>query len=117
MPAFNLFCTNCQKRFIYASIKVEMLESSTLETHVCPYCQSIDLTEAPLETVQPVSVEAVYVHDLTTGNQEALNKLLAEGYVIVNRYAKQYHLEKPKAPKEQLAASQALSDLQEAEEA
>lgn len=107
MPAFNLFCTNCQKRFIYASIKVEMLESSTLETHVCPYCQSIDLTEAPLETVQPVSVEAVYVHDLTSGNQEALNKLLAEGYVIVNRYAKQYHLEKQVQPKQPTTTAEA----------
>ena len=42
-----------------------------------------------------MTIEAVYIHDLTTGDQTNLTYLLSEGWVIVNRYAKQYHLEKP----------------------
>jgi len=65
----------------------------TLETYVCPFCQSLayeELREPDRE------VEAVYVHDLTSGPQTALEGLLAQGYEVVGRYAKQYILEKKK---------------------
>ncbi len=69
------------------------IESFT-ETHVCPFCSSLNLSEAP-EPAEP-QTEAVYVYDLTTGAQTELAGLLAQGYIIKNRYLKQYHLEKPK---------------------
>ena len=66
------------------------------ETYVCPNCNKINFTEA----VEDASaVESVYIYELTSGPQTELNGLLAQGYVIVNRYAKAHHLEKPKAVK------------------
>jgi hypothetical protein len=65
------------------------------EVHCCPFCQSLNFDEIPTIEKQ---VEAVYVHDLTaTGPQTDLDGLLAQGYVIVGRYAKQYILEKAKS--------------------
>ena len=65
-------------------------------TKRCPTCQSITYTETP--SVEPV-VEAVYVYDLTSGDQKLLATLLAEGWTITSRYAKQYILEKLKEEK------------------
>src|SRR3989304_8520301 len=61
------------------------------EITVCPFCQSRTYTEAPEPEAK---VTNVYVHDLTSGPQGTLDNLLAEGYVIVSRFAKQYHLER-----------------------
>ena len=68
-----------------------------LEYHVCPFCMSLNLKEYVEPTTE---VQNVYIYDLTSGAQTKLDELLAEGYVIVNRYAKAYHLEKPKPTKE-----------------
>jgi hypothetical protein len=93
---------------VYAAKKTHFLEpkdiqvdedttfkaGDTVETHCCPFCQSLNFDEIPTIEKQ---VEAVYVHELTTGPQTALDGLLAQGYVIVGRYAKQYILEKAKS--------------------
>lgn len=65
----------------------------TIDISVCPFCESKEYSEF----VEPAEdVESVHIYDLTTGPQTELNSLLAQGYKIVNRYSKQYHLEKPK---------------------
>jgi hypothetical protein len=67
----------------------------TIEASCCPYCYSKLISE--IEVVEPVAnVESVYIYELTSGPQLGLDKLLADGYVIVNRYAKTYSLEKVK---------------------
>jgi len=72
--------------------------TSSIEESVCPECKTLKFSEF----VEPTAtVESVYVYELGTGPQTELNGLLAQGYVIVNRYAKAYHLEKPKAKVEQ----------------
>ncbi|MGA3289481.1 MAG: hypothetical protein ABSD42_04490 [Candidatus Bathyarchaeia archaeon] len=108
-------CEKCQKTFIHTAKETQLLtnvtviskpngkenesriiQDTTLEFSVCPYCQSKDFTEyiepAPVQEV----VSNVYIYDLTSGPQTELDRLLALGYRIVNRYSKQYHLEKPK---------------------
>jgi hypothetical protein len=66
---------------------------NVLEFAICPICQSKTFDEYQ----EPVAnVESVYIYELTSGPQLGLDKLLADGYVIVNRYAKTYSLEKVK---------------------
>ena len=67
-----------------------------LETHVCPYCESLDISEAPKPA--EAKVQKVLVIDLISGDNPALNKALADGYEIVGRYAKQYTLELKQKP-------------------
>ena len=104
-------CTSCKKHFIHTSkrttpaaylnlFKDQNLESfqkteeiGTIETYVCPFCFSkeyIEYTE-PETTESPINVLVI---DLTSGPQIAIDRALADGYKIVNRYAKQYVLEK-----------------------
>jgi hypothetical protein len=67
-------------------------------THRCPFCESLDISE--FAEPQP-DVSNVFVYNIdVNGEQTALNKLLAEGYKIVARYAKQYFLEKSAEAKE-----------------
>lgn len=63
----------------------------TRESSCCPFCESLEYSE--FVEPQP-EVTNIYVHDLTSGANEALDQKLQEGYVIVGRYAKQYVLEK-----------------------
>ena len=71
-------------------------EHNFIEFKVCPVCPHNNaIIEETVETT--INVESVYIYELTTGPQTALDALLAQGYVITNRYAKAYHLEKPKA--------------------
>jgi hypothetical protein len=95
----------CDKnhKFTYPAKQTSINEDSyeSLEVSVCPFCQSKTFDEYQ----EPVAnVESVYIYELTSGPQLGLDKLLADGYVIVNRYAKTYSLEKLKvaeAKKEQ----------------
>lgn len=63
------------------------VQGDTFETHVCPYCKSLDISEAPDR--QPIEVQV-------TGDWAQVNKLLTEGWQIKNTYAKEYHLWKCK---------------------
>lgn len=123
-------CLNCEKLFIYPATLTEhktncvaelgtgkslknlpedeeipiLPEDSVDEVwHTCPYCGSLDLEEYTPEPEQKPTeeIESVYIYDLTSGAQTELDKLLADGYKIVNRYSKQYHLEKPKTAEAQ----------------
>jgi hypothetical protein len=87
----------CDKnhKFTYPAKQNSINEDSyeSLEVSVCPFCQSKTFDEYQ----EPVAnVESVYIYELTSGPQLGLDKLLADGYVIVNRYAKTYSLEKLK---------------------
>ena len=103
----NYQCGTCGKYFIHPAIATDYnsvtsngipdsnfkIPSSTLEVHVCPFCRSKEY----IEVAEPEpEVENVYIYDLTSGPQTELDGLLAQGYVIKNRYAKSYALEKPK---------------------
>jgi hypothetical protein len=66
-------------------------KSESVEIQICPYCHSLDISEAPEDTPQNT-----LVIELTVGPQIAIDKAVAEGYKIVNRYAGKYVLEKPK---------------------
>ena len=99
-------CSNpeCNKTFIhtakavnYSFPKTTGITTDYIETAVCPHCGSKNYDETTQAPVVQVQVESVYIYDLTSGPQTALDALLAQGYVIVNRYSKQYHLEKPKS--------------------
>lgn len=93
---FKCLNPECGKLFVYAATANEWKETTSvsLEKHVYPYCQSLTFSEYTEQPEAQAPVEAVYVYDLTTGMQDGLNKLLAEGFEIVNRFSKQYHLEK-----------------------
>ena len=111
-------CLNCEKLFVYpakSSIPVSMNISeddaianvvrtgkfvAQQEMHLCPYCGSLDIEEYVLPSEPVAEVANVYIYDLTSGAQTELDGLLAQGYRIVNRYSKQYHLEKPKEAKQ-----------------
>lgn len=95
MPA-TLFCNDCGKKFLYAAKQVTITNTDSIEKHVCPYCLNLNITEAPIVEAEKEQIEAVYVYDLKSGMQTELNELLAQGFEIVARYSKQYHLEKPK---------------------
>lgn len=85
-------------REIKSRLEEEIVDAGTIEKSVCPFCQSLEYAEY---TEPELQVEAVYVYDLTTGPQTELAGLLAQGYTIKNRYAKQYILEKLKEEKTQ----------------
>ena len=109
---FQCLNPECKKAFVHPAKKTESLDSdskalafktgeliivnSQLEMHICPYCQSLDFTEY----IEPELVESVYIYELGTGRQDELHNLLAEGWKIVARYARQYYLEKLKEVKE-----------------
>ena len=87
--------------FLFPAIQHNGLNGSLdiwTETKVCPFCNPINAEIS--EFIEPApaqeAVSNVYVYDLTSGAQTELDKLLGQGYKIVNRYSKQYHLEKPK---------------------
>ena len=113
-------CQNqgCQKTFIYpASIQqASQLEGqeqlALIETHVCPYCRSLDFSEFVESAIDTANV---YIYDLSSGPQTTLDGLLAQGYRIVSRYAKAYHLEKPKEAKPDLKASNVELDKETAD--
>lgn len=102
-------CTKCLKQFIHPAKDImqvgsleeyeklkrgEVATNHKYETMVCPFCFNKEYAEAPTVTED---IESVYIYDLNSGPQTALDALLAQGYVIVNRYAKTYALERPKA--------------------
>jgi hypothetical protein len=84
---------NLEKEFVHPT---DHLMISQTEYYCCPHCGSQDFDEAPAEPVKQEEICNVYIYELTTGAQTELDKLLASGYKVVNRYSKQYHLEKPK---------------------
>jgi hypothetical protein len=67
-----------------------------MEYSACPFCRSKEYTEFIEPTPTPEEISNVYIYDLSSGPQQALDMLLAQGYKIQQRYAKQYFLEKPK---------------------
>lgn len=71
---------------------------ATGEVQCCPFClKDTSIPNVCYTELAEENVANVYVYDLTTGPQTQLDQLLADGFKIVNRYSKQYHLEKPKA--------------------
>lgn len=87
-------CLTCKKSFIHtAQLTNYGKDHELIETNVCPFCQSKEYEEVK---EADTAVQNVYIYELGTGPQTALDALLADGYVIVNRYSKQYHLEKSK---------------------
>ena len=94
-----------------ADINGKIRADTVMESSVCPYCFSLDLE---LVEEQEPPVENVYIYDLTSGPQTQLDGLLAQGYKIKNRYAKQYHLEKCKPEADGDYVAEAMAKKQEA---
>jgi hypothetical protein len=104
-------CQKCKERFhhpakqthFFEPKNIEINEDTTikvgdcLESDICPFCFSKKYAEyiEPTITEQPVNVLVI---DLTTGPQLQVDRALADGYKIVNRYAKSYVLEKSAKP-------------------
>jgi hypothetical protein len=98
-------CGLCHKTFLHPGIlrtavddanrSVMMgpiaVQGDSLETHVCPYCKSLDIAEYVEVEAQPESVKQVPVNQV--------DEWLAKGYKVVGRYAKEYNLEKYPEPK------------------
>ena len=125
MPS-NLVCNICKRTFIYPEKQItyqfngiddpknakfihpgDSVPISQIEKQVCPFCYEPDIAVQE-EPLQQEKIGNVYVYELTTGPQTELDKLLADGYVPMNRTSKQYVLEKP-------AAKTGLEKLEEAE--
>jgi hypothetical protein len=110
------FQCECGKTFIHPSVitehtsknvrfqadKADVLSGAVIvdwmeeKLTVCPFCKSQVITEFVEPTLTPEEIANVYIYDLTSGVQTKLDELLAQGYRIQSRYAKQYFLEKPK---------------------
>lgn len=88
-------------------VLTKVMGEGTFEKHVCPECRTHNYSEY---VESQSNIESVYVHELSTGKQTELDMLLADGYKIVNRYSKQYHLEKPKAEPVQKDLDQIIKD-------
>ena len=80
-----------ERHWVHEQKDIATSMGTEFETRVCPECRAIHYTENPQPEQQTTNV---YIYDLTTGPQAELDGLLAQGYRIVARYAKQYHLEK-----------------------
>lgn len=102
MPS-HLQCQSCSKIFIYAAKLIEPQKPkmntpehtySTIETYVCPFCQSPNIAEQEPEAPVQEQPSNVFVYDLKSGANPELDLLLQDGWKIVSRYAKQYMLEK-----------------------
>lgn len=87
-------CSDCEKQFLYASKKIEVnIEAekapmtTTFETHVCPYCHSLNITEAQVEQIQQPKMV-----DLVECEVPQVKEYLDKGYVVLDRYAKSIRL-------------------------
>jgi len=91
------YSSNCLEpnNYTTSALPVEQQSKITLEVYVCPFCESNNFVvqEEPIVTED---VEGVYVADLVSGANPEIDKLLASGWIIKGRFAKQYTLEKPK---------------------
>jgi len=82
------------KQFLYAAKKIEVnIEgeaapiTTTFETHVCPYCHSLNFVEAQVEaSAAPVMV------DIVECEVPLAKEYLERGYVVIDRYAKSIRL-------------------------
>jgi hypothetical protein len=91
---------------VYAAKKTHFLEpkdiqvdedttfkaGDTVETHCCPFCQSLNFDEIPAEEKQVESAIQV--------EWNMVDEYLKQGYVIVDKYAKNATMYKYKKPEE-----------------
>lgn len=83
----NFECCDCKKTFVYAAKLTQNDLSQTdltksLETHVCPYCKSLNIQE---------HVEAAVVEKICSVKSVELDKvddMIKEGYEVKELYAK-----------------------------
>jgi len=80
----KFICQSCKKTFVYPAKLQEAIEKvGILESHVCPYCRSLDFTEYIEEPkTEPKMLDMIECE--VTGVKDALEK----GYVVLDRYAK-----------------------------
>ena len=92
----KFICLDCKKRFVYAAKKTVPSDqtekslltvagnltvlASQLETHVCPYCGSLNIDEYIELQGEIISVISVPIEDVDVK--------LKEGYVVRELYAK-----------------------------
>lgn len=90
----KFICSDCEKQFLYASKKIEVnIEgetapmTTTFETHVCPYCHSLNITEAQAEQPQPKGK----ITALISAPNSNVNDYLEQGYEVMEDkiYAKE----------------------------
>ena len=112
----KLICSDCHKTFLYAAKKIYPItvlkysnestaspllpttfETYTLETHVCPYCQSLNIQEVMEEPRRNPKITAL----IESPNAE-VNARLLEGYEVLEDkiYAKSTILVKHEKSKE-----------------
>lgn len=82
-------CSDCKKQFIHPATKQVSKggEDSVevTETRVCPHCMSLNFDEIPAETQQTKNVLKV----ARESTVEGVNARLAEGYTIIQEWAKE----------------------------
>lgn len=97
----KFICSDCDKQFLYtakltkfiAAHDVELNEDEvtqafdTEETHVCPYCHSLNISEAQVEQIQQPKMV-----DLVECEVPHVKEYLDKGYVVLDRYAKSIRL-------------------------
>jgi hypothetical protein len=87
-PAKQVLSVEGQRTAIMGSLAIQ---GDYVETSVCPFCHSKTFSEE-----KEADVANVLFVELTTGPQIAIDKALADGYKVVNRYSGKYVLEKTK---------------------
>jgi len=81
-------CLDCHKKFVYPTKKIEQLfpvegahyPTKIIEAHVCPYCESLNITEYIEPQPDITSVISIPIEDV--------DAKLKEGYVVRELYAK-----------------------------
>lgn len=79
-----LKCLICNKEFLYAGKLTREIGAlqDILETHVCPYCQNVDIREVEEPTEPQPKVESII--SVKIGEVDAF---LKQGYEVKDTYA------------------------------
>lgn len=89
MTKFECLNSDCKKTFLYTAKRIESKTDMTtdmnelvFETHVCPYCHSLNFQEY----VEPVVVEEI--SSVKSVELDKVDEMIAQGYKVKELYAK-----------------------------
>lgn len=89
MTKFECLNSDCKKTFLYTAKRIESktdmatdMNELVFETHVCPYCHSLNFQEY----VEPVVVEEI--SSVKSVELDKVDEMIAQGYKVKELYAK-----------------------------
>lgn len=103
MNRFECLESTCKKTFIFPAKLTAQVGEDFKETHVCPYCNSMNIQAVELK--EPAEVQEAFQSisfepKMAPEENSVINQLLAQGYQITERFSKSVNLIKlkPAAP-------------------